>query len=153
VNNAFLSFRVEVGPKKKEKKVPVPVGCDALPKSSDIFYPHKPVAILTSLTSAELEQYMEDLASKFSGCRIIFDLMDTTTLQDEDFFTFEVPKNRDEAALIEVSYEQSYKFAPGLDKASRLFLFIQSLLLLPIVLLFPKPIFKFISRGKNFFLD
>ena len=106
------------------------------------------ITVEHNLELKDVYMNMEKLLNKFDGC--YFDLTHMDSAINESLSKNQLIVGPDE--YVKISEEREFIFPIKLDKLSRIFIAIQLLVLLPILLLVsPKPVLKFISKGRKYF--
>ena len=130
-----------------ERELPAKVICEVAPFIEIWSFPYLK-GIEKNLALKDVYSTMETLLRKFDGC--YFDWTDMNYSIKTSLIKEKLVVGPNEH--VNLSNEREFVFPVRLDGLSRIFIAFQILFVgLPIVLLVPKPIIKFISKGRNFF--
>lgn len=103
-----------------------------------------------SLSLKDVYPKMETLLGKFDGCYV--DLTDMNYSIHTSLTKDKLEVGPNERVIL--SHEKEFIFFIRLDDLSRFFVLLQGLfIVLPFLLLVPKPIVKFVAKGKTFFVE
>lgn len=137
------------GPMGEKRQLPAKVICGVPPFIEIWSFPFLK-GIEKNLALKNVYSTMETLLKKFDGC--YFDL----TYMN---YSVNASLSKDKLVVgsseyVKLSNEREFVFPVRLDGLSRIFILLQILFVgLPIVLLVPKPIIKFVTKGKEFFIE
>lgn len=133
------------GPMGEKRQFPARVVCGQEPFIEIWFSPF--LRVDSNIALKDVYSKMETLLRQFDGC--YFDLT---------YMNYSVNNSLSEERLtvgpneyVRLSNEREFVFPIKLDVLSHIFIVVQLLILLPVLLVGPKPVWKFISRGKSFF--
>lgn len=133
------------GPMGEKRQLPAKVICAENP-FIEIW--SKPILeIKRNVALNDVYSQMELLLGKFDGCYFDLTYMNYSVNDSLGKDRLVVGPNE----YVKLSNEQEFVFPVKLDSLSHLFIVIQLILLLPVLLIGPKPVLKFIFRGKAFF--
>lgn len=107
------------------------------------------INIESNLELKDVYTKMQTLLNKFDGCFFDLSQMNQSIKNSLDAKKMVVGPSE----YVKISNEREFVFPIRIDNLSHLFIAIQWLVLLPVLFLSPKPIFKFISKGKLFFSE
>ena len=130
----------------EKRQLPAKVFCGDPPMDVEA---NSLMVLKNNLKLEDVYSKVETLLEEFNGCS--FDLLQMNQSIQNSLDVDKLVVSPNESVIL--SSEQKFNFPIKLDKLSHLFIAVQGFLLLPALLLIPKPIVRFVSRGWLFFKE
>ena len=135
------------GPIGEKRQLPAKVICGENPFIE--IWSSLVLKIESNVTLKDVYPKMEVLLQKFDGCYFDLTYMNYSVNTSLSKNKLVVGPNE----YVKLSNEREFVFPVRLDDLSRLFIAIQLLILLPVLFVVPKPVLKFVLKGKSFFSE
>lgn len=147
VENRSYNQIETTGPMGEKRQLPARVVCAEDPFIE--IWSRPLLEIKRNVALNDVYPQMELLLKKFDGC--YFDLTYMNYSVNDSLSKDQLVVGPNE--YVKLSNEREFVFPVKLDLLSHLFIVIQLILLLPVLLIGPKPVLKFILKGKSFFSE